>query len=101
MGMWRTVATAGQVKEGEGVVVPLDDGEIALFRVRGAVYACTNTCPHRGGPIGEGALTGTVVACPWHGWEFDVTTGRMPVNANIGIRTYPAQVIGEDVQVEV
>ncbi len=95
------MATAGQVKEGEGVVVPLDDGEIALFRVRGAVYACTNTCPHRGGPIGEGALTGTVVACPWHGWEFDVTTGRMPVNANIGIRTYPAQVIGEDVQVEV
>ena len=95
------MASAGQVREGEGVVVPLDDGEVALFRVRGAIYACTNTCPHRGGPIGEGVLTGTVVACPWHGWEFDVATGRMPVNANIGIRTYPARVDGEDVQVEV
>lgn len=101
MSTWKVVAKVGQLKDGEGIVVPMDQDEVALFRIDGAVHACTNTCPHRGGPLGEGALDGKVVSCPWHGWEFDVTTGRMPVNPNIGIRTYPARVDGEEVSVDV
>ena len=89
------------VKAGEGKVVAVGSDEIALFRVDGTVYACTNTCPHRGGPIGEGSLDGKIVACPWHGWEFDVTTGKMPVNPNIGITTYPVTVAGDDLTVTV
>jgi len=96
-----SVAKLEQFKEGEGLVVMAVTEEIALFRVAGRVCAVTDVCPHRGGPIGEGALDGKVVTCPWHGWEFDVTTGAMPVNPNIAITTYPVRVDGEDVQVEV
>ncbi len=101
MGNVVAVAKASEVREGEGKVVPVGNDEIALFRVEGAVYACTNTCPHRGGPIGDGQLDGKIVACPWHGWEFDVTTGKMPVNPNIGIRTYAVSIDGDDVKVDV
>jgi nitrite reductase (NADH) small subunit len=101
MGKWMTVASAGQLKDGEGLVVPVATEEVALFRIEGRVYACTNVCPHRGGPLGDGSLDGKVVSCPWHGWEFNVTTGRMPVNPNVGVKTYPAQVVDGDVQIEV
>ncbi len=94
------VATASEMKEGEGRIVAAGSEEVALFKVADCVYATTNTCPHRGGPIGDGSLEGKVVACPWHGWEFDVTTGKMPVNPNIGIKTYPVRVTGDTVEVE-
>lgn len=101
MGTWVAVAKVGQLRDGEGFAAPAGQEEVALFRIEDRVHACTNVCPHRGGPLAEGSLDGKVVACPWHGWEFDVTTGRMPVNPNIGIRTFPAQVEGEDIKVEV
>lgn len=100
MGNFVPVAKLSQMKEGEGVIVLASDEEIALFTVAGKVYACTNVCPHRGGPIGEGALEGKVVTCPWHGWEFDVTTGAMPVNPRIGLKTFPVVVEGDDVKIE-
>ena len=40
-------------------------------------------CPHQGGPLGKGSLSGCVVTCPWHGWQFDVSTGLNQINANI------------------
>lgn len=101
MGTPIVVCKASDVKAGEGKVVLVGSDEIALFRVEEKFYACTNTCPHRGGPIGEGQLEGRIVTCPWHGWEFDVTTGKMPVNPNIGITTYPVAVVGDDLAVVV
>lgn len=101
MGKVVTVAKVAELKEGEGLVVQAENEEIALFSIKGRIHACTNTCPHRGGPIGEGSLVGTVVTCPWHGWEFDVTTGAMPANTNMKIPTYPVHVDGEDIKVEV
>jgi nitrite reductase (NADH) small subunit len=60
----------------KGMVVGLNDGrEIALFNVDGKIYALDNSCPHMGGPLGEGELKGCIVTCPWHGWQFDVKTG--------------------------
>jgi len=44
---------------------------LAVFNVDGVYYAIDNTCSHRGGPLGEGDLEGTVVACPWHAWRWD------------------------------
>ncbi len=53
---------------------------IALFHVQGQFYALDGVCPHAGGPLGCGALAGTTITCPWHGWQFDVTTGRHGFN---------------------
>ncbi len=71
------VANVSDVPPGRGTVVEVDGNEIAVFNVNGEVYAIFNTCTHRGGPLGEGTLLGKVVTCPWHGAQFDVTTGAV------------------------
>ena len=51
--------------------------DIVVANVGGKLYAMTNTCTHRGGPLDEGELEGNTVICPWHGGGFDVTTGKV------------------------
>jgi nitrite reductase/ring-hydroxylating ferredoxin subunit len=83
--MNKMLAKVQDVPEGKGIVILLADGhEIALFKVNGEIYALDNSCPHQGGPLGEGTMDGSIVSCPWHGWEFNVTTGEclnMPTEA--------------------
>jgi NAD(P)H-dependent nitrite reductase small subunit len=69
------VAEAGDVPAGTGKCVEAGGKQIAIFNVDGTFHAIDNTCLHRGGPLGEGELDGKVVTCPWHGWQYDVTTG--------------------------
>ena len=75
--------------------------ELALFNVAGRYYAVDNVCPHQGGPIGEGLLEGSVVTCPWHGWRFDVCTGKSPVIPSAAIETFACVVEGDRVQVKI
>ena len=63
------------VREGAGTVINAGNKTLALFRIDGVYYAISNTCPHQGGPLGQGMLNGHVVTCPWHGWTWDVRTG--------------------------
>jgi nitrite reductase (NADH) small subunit/3-phenylpropionate/trans-cinnamate dioxygenase ferredoxin subunit len=70
------VAKEGELKPGSGKTVNANGIPVALFNVDGKFYAISNTCLHRGGPLGEGELDGKVVTCPWHGWQYDVTTGK-------------------------
>ncbi len=73
---------------------------IALANVAGLYYAINNTCLHRGGPLGEGQLEGNVVTCPWHGWQFDVTTGKAVQNPNAGVGCYRTEIRGDEVFVD-
>lgn len=77
---------------GKGKCITLNGAQIALFNVGGAFHAISNSCPHRGGPLGEGALDGTVVTCPWHGFTFDVTSGRNTDGGPMGVASYPVRV---------
>ena len=74
---------------------------IALFKVEDQVYALDNTCLHRGGPLAEGFLTGEVVTCPWHSWEYNVRTGDCLNNPAVKVASYPVQLEGDDVKVAV
>jgi nitrite reductase/ring-hydroxylating ferredoxin subunit len=81
---------------------------IGVFNVDGRFYALHNGCPHRGGPLCEGRLGGTtlparghafdfglegrVLRCAWHGWEFDVTTGRALADPSVRARSYAVDV---------
>ncbi|HWP74457.1 MAG TPA: Rieske (2Fe-2S) protein, partial [Methylomirabilota bacterium] len=67
----RRVASLDEVPAGQPKLVELDGTRIVLARVGSAVYACGDVCAHRGGPLSEGKLTGTRLACPWHGWMYD------------------------------
>ena len=95
------VASIHDVKPGEGKAVIANGMDIALFNVGGKFFAIENTCPHKGGPLGEGMLEGSVVACPWHGWRFDVTTGISPVMASVTVNRFETKVEGDDVFVNV
>ena len=87
---------AGMIRE-----LQLDGKVIALANVEGKLYAINNVCLHRGGPLGQGELKGQIVTCPWHGWQYDVTTGKVAVNPAVGVETYPVEVRGDDVYVDV
>jgi nitrite reductase/ring-hydroxylating ferredoxin subunit len=94
------VAKASEVPAGEGRVVQVGTRSVALFNVDGAYHAVDNTCPHRGGPLGEGDLEGRLVICPWHGWRWDVTTGANANNPAVKIACFAASVVDGDVYVE-
>jgi len=51
--------------------------DVVVGNVGGKLYAMANKCTHRGGPLNEGELEGSTVTCPWHGGQFDLTTGKV------------------------
>jgi nitrite reductase (NADH) small subunit len=71
-----TVARLGDVPPGSVVAVQAGERWYALINVDGVLHAVDNNCPHNGGPLARGVLDGTVLTCPWHGWRWDVTSGR-------------------------
>ncbi len=95
------VGRSSDVPAGEGRVVEAGGRSLALFNVDGAYYAIDNSCAHRGGPLGEGELNGTVVTCPWHGWRWDVKSGANANNPAVKMTCFPVSVEADDVFVEV
>jgi nitrite reductase/ring-hydroxylating ferredoxin subunit len=95
------VARVGEIPEGQGRVVDVEGRTLALFNVGGTLYAIDNSCPHRGGPLGEGDVDGHIVLCPWHAWRWDVRTGNNANNPAVKVACYPVSVDGDTVFVEV
>jgi nitrite reductase (NADH) small subunit len=86
---------AGTIREFQ-----VDGLTVAIANIGNKFYAINNTCLHRGGPLGQGQLQGVAVTCPWHGWQYDVTTGKLTMNPTIGVKTYLLEVRGEDLWIE-
>lgn len=95
------VARLDDLPAGEAVLVEVNGVRIALARVGDAVYACGEVCTHRGGPLSEGRLSGTRLACPWHGWHFDVRTGECVLpGRGARVPSYPVRVEAGEVWVD-
>lgn len=101
MGNFIKAAGRADIPEGRGKAVSLEGNAIALFNVGGTYHAIDNTCKHRGGPLGEGELDGSQVTCPWHGWQYDVTTGACMTNPSVSQKKYNVKVEGDDVLIEI
>jgi nitrite reductase/ring-hydroxylating ferredoxin subunit len=69
-------AELAALPSGSLVHVELEGTPVALARIGEAVHAIAGTCPHQGGSLGLGRLSGSRLACPLHGWMFDVRSGR-------------------------
>jgi nitrite reductase/ring-hydroxylating ferredoxin subunit len=95
------VAGVGEIADGQGRVVDVAGRTLALFNVGGTFYAIDNSCPHRGGPLGEGDVEDGIVVCPWHAWRWDVRSGRNANNPAVTVACYPVSVEGGGVFVEV
>lgn len=93
-------AAVEEIPAGTGKELVLGDRIVALYNVDGEFYAIDGVCPHAGGPLGKGMLRKNVVTCPWHGWQFDVTTGRHCLTAHIQAKKYDVVVEGDEVFVE-
>jgi nitrite reductase/ring-hydroxylating ferredoxin subunit len=86
---------AGTIRE-----VDVAGKALAVANVGGEFHAIDNTCIHRGGPLGDGTLEGKIVTCPWHAWQYDVSTGKVLQNPAVGVACYKVEVRGEDVFVD-
>ena len=95
------VGSVSDLKPGECKTVEPNGTAIALYNVGGRYLATSNTCPHRGGPLGEGALDGEIITCPWHGFQYNVTNGQCSApNPALKVDAYQVSVQGNDVFVE-
>jgi len=104
------VARAGEITPGGRKIVSAGSVEIGLFNVGGEVRAYRNSCPHQGGPVCLGRISGTsmpsrvyeyiygmegrILRCPWHGWEFDLATGGHVVDPDVRLKGVPVETAG-------
>lgn len=102
MSEFKTVANAADIDE-NGLAGFLVDGErVGVANVGGTFHAFDNTCTHRQCSLSSGQLEGTVVTCPCHGSQFDVTTGEVLRGpAHEPVRSYAARVENQALQVEI
>jgi nitrite reductase (NADH) small subunit len=92
-------AAVGEIPAGTIREVSVEGKAVAVANVDGQFYAINNTCLHRGGPLGDGVMEGKIVTCPWHGWQYDVTTGKVSQNPAVGVDSYAVEVRGDEIYV--
>jgi len=94
------VCNLDDLPQGKNMIVRVNGKEVALFNVKGEIFAISNTCLHAGGPLGEGKLSSDVVMCPWHGWEYNVRDGSTVFNSNLKVEKYDVKIENDVVLVE-
>jgi 3-phenylpropionate/trans-cinnamate dioxygenase ferredoxin subunit len=104
------VATVAEIPPGTHKLVTVKGRPIVIFNIAGEFHGLFNRCPHQGGSLCDGAVTGLLVSndpgqfayirkgeiirCPWHGWEFDIRTGQSYCEpGRIKTRSYPVDVV--------
>ena len=80
---WTRVTPIESIPLREGRAIQLGGVELAIFNLGERVLAVENKCPHKGGPLADGIVSGMTVVCPLHAWRFDLETG-------LGVRTSSA-----------
>ena len=101
MANWKCISSVEDCPPGTALELVVGQQIVALFNVDGQFYALDGVCPHQGGPLGKGTLTGCIVTCPWHGWQFDVSTGQHQTSASLVHTQFRVKVEGNSVLVDV
>lgn len=115
-----TITDETELEEGDRIVTEINGREIAVFKHDGEYYAYLNWCAHQGGPCCEGNMTGTykacydeetgetsldweredeILNCPWHGWEYDITSGECLSRSTVELPSYPVSVADGEIQI--
>jgi nitrite reductase (NADH) small subunit len=112
------VIPQSEIPEGGSKVVKINGVDVGIFNIGGEFHAVMNWCPHEGGPVCTGYITGTVlwdesrgskpewvkdgevVCCPWHGYEFDIASGRCITRGELRLRRYKIKALDGKITVE-
>ncbi|MBS0203112.1 MAG: Rieske 2Fe-2S domain-containing protein [Planctomycetes bacterium] len=94
------IAAVADVPVGTGREFVAGGRIVALFHLDDGFHALDGICPHAGGPLAQGVVQGHIVTCPWHGWQFDVTSGQHCLNRRLCQTLFPVTVEGTDVFVD-
>jgi nitrite reductase (NADH) small subunit len=91
---WIRVTACGNIPPREGRAVDVGGREMAIFNLGDRFVATANRCPHRGGPLCDGIVTGHAVVCPLHAWKVNLESGAVerPAAAGACVETYPVRV---------
>jgi nitrite reductase (NADH) small subunit len=90
---WIRVTNAENIPRREGRAVRVGGQEIAIFNLGDRFTACDNACPHRGGPLADGIVSGTAVVCPLHAYRLCLDTGKVTKpDLCVKVETYPVRV---------
>jgi nitrite reductase (NADH) small subunit len=100
---WIRLAARDSVPPREGRAALLGDREIAIFNLGDRFLAVDNRCPHRGGPLADGIVSGGTVVCPLHAWKVRLDDGgvQRPAGSSACVRTYATRVEDDVVWIEV
>lgn len=108
---------AAEIPEGAFKIVEVAGRSIGVYNIRGEFFAIHNYCPHQGAKLCKGPVCGTtlasdvytyiygkdkeIVRCPWHGWEFDIKTGRSLFDPRVRTRSYPVHLEQGRIAIEI
>ena len=111
------VARAEDIPRGGRKIVRLEGREVGIFNLDGTFYALKNVCPHQGARVCLGRIVGTtlpsdvyefkyglkgrILRCPWHEWEYDITTGHSVFDENVRVVTYAVEVVDGEIAVTI
>ncbi len=90
---WIRITHSENIPPREGRAVKVGGVEIAIFNLNGRFLTIENQCPHKGGPLCDGIVSGTTVVCPLHGWRFDLESGvAVRASTPACVATFPTRV---------
>lgn len=102
MSDFRKLTTVSELPaSGEAREFTIDGHQICIANENGKCSALDNFCAHRGGPLGQGVVDQGKIVCPWHGWQFDLVSGKSEQSATLGVEVYELKIEGDDVLVNV
>src|SRR5438132_307554 len=99
MADFQPVAAVSSLIDGQGVTVFAGNRNVALFKIDGEIFALDGACPHKGAPLGHGWCEAGVVACPMHGWRFEIRSGDCLDAPEKAAKVLPVRINGEMVEV--
>ena len=99
---WIRITEVENIPVREGRSVKIDRDEIAVFNLGDRFAAIENRCPHSGGPLCDGIVSGTTVICPLHGWKVCLDTGAiLKQQVPVRVEVYPVRVENGVLEVDV
>ena len=111
------IARVEEIPPGGRKIVRLEGREVGVFNLEGEFYALKNSCPHQAARVGLGRVVGTtlpsdvyelrygqegrILRCPWHSWEYDITTGQSVFDPKVRVVSYPVEVNDGEIAVTI